>query len=91
MNFRPTKKKLVVSLIVLVGMTLLGSWFLSTFDCFNNLGYIPNAPAFTCPILGVQQIIACFIVFGIPSFVLVYVIWSLLEKKQDTAKYPAKA
>ncbi len=81
MKWKPTKAKAIISLIILIIMTLIGSWYISKYACIGALDTRPiNIPV--CSMWEKDAIIGSLFFFGISSAILVYIIWSLIQKKK---------
>jgi hypothetical protein len=87
MNFRPHRKKLIISLIVLIAATVIGSHYFSGFCVTTEVAYPCTddyCPTYENPCSpwnpSIFSIVLIF--FGIPGFVISYVVYSLLEKRK---------
>ena len=80
MNFKPTRMKVIASIIVLVVVSIYSSSFVFCRRVDPTGQPIPCYASFG------EQLIAAFfttnIIFGLIAFGLVYTIWSLIEKKK---------
>lgn len=70
MNFRPTLKKVVMSIVIAVIVCML-----TYVPKIYHAGEIPIVAYFTNPLA-----------LTVYSFILVYVIWSLFQKKKQSDK-----
>jgi len=78
MNFRFTRKKTILCLIVLVIVTLISSWNL-THPC---VCWITKSSDCVCPLMWeLPFLIESFILFGLPAGIILYIIWSLIQSK----------
>jgi len=79
MNFRPTRNKVIVSLIVLIVVSIYSSSFVFCRRVDPTGQPVPCYASFG------DQLIASFfttnVIFGLIVFGLVYTIWSLIEKR----------
>jgi hypothetical protein len=89
MDFRPNRNKLIVSLIVLIIVTVIGSYYISNF-CVTTTEAIlctdDYCPPYENPCSMWQPAMLSItgIFFGIPGFVIAYIVLSLAEKKKIT-------
>jgi len=86
MNFRPHKRKIITSLIALFLSTLLMSCIFAVFLCWSSAPLCTEdyCPPYDnpCHILNPVIIFFSFFLAGIPAFVIIYVVYSLIEKKK---------
>lgn len=71
MNFKPTKSKTIGSIVVLIIVTVIMGF--TNISCTQPIG-----TAETC----IPNYMLSFLIFGIPALIIVYVVWSLVEKKK---------
>jgi len=91
MNFKPTLRKVFVSIIVLVVFTFLGSWYYSnncatiqSFNCDFELGVCVSAGG--CPSMwSLESLGTSYLFLGLFSFIIAYFIYSLIQRKQKKA------
>ena len=79
MNFKPTRMKVIVSLIVFIVVSIYSSSFVFCSRVDATGQRVP------CYVSFGDQLIASFfttnVIFGLIAFGLVYTIWSLIEKR----------
>lgn len=87
MDFSPGRNKLIASLIVLILVTVSFSYLIAGACVTTEVAYPcteDNCPDYENPCNpwhpSILAIVAIF--FGLPGFVIAYVIYSLFEKKQ---------
>ena len=88
MNFRPTKKKLILSLVLLIITTIVTVFVGLVYFCQNvqptcEIGVSCPVLENPCTPLNPLAWISSFVVAGLPSFILVYIIYSLIERKKQ--------
>jgi len=96
MNFRPTKKKIILSLIISTVFYILFRWFYSGFlcgcalrvieECIEDYYYLSTMPNCHCGCVSLKEVIfqniLAFIEAFLIPFIFIYFLISVDEKKK---------
>lgn len=91
MNFKPTKWKVIVAILIII-LVYLANFYLSfngcNIGCPDNNGissfppkYLSIYPSCSCDYFYFNSFILSLLILIIPS-ILLYLVWSLIEKKK---------
>ena len=85
-DFRPSKRKIITSLVVLIIIIILMSYISAEYTCFSSAPLCTEngCPPYKNPCNMFNPVIIFFMLFltGIPAFAITYVIYSLFRKKK---------
>lgn len=74
MNLKSTNKKLIISIIVLIALTLIGSYVASN-NCVCNYLSCDCSPMWDSAVF-----LWTFLLFGLPASIIIYILISLFQK-----------
>jgi len=86
MKFKLTNKKLILGIILGILVSLLMSYLIAKYSCWSSapLCTINSCPKFInpCNMWNQEILMPSLILYGLITFILTYVVYSLIEKKK---------